>query len=408
MAAGALFLLIGNVIYALAQWGVVITIARLGSLEQQGAYSYALALLAPLTMLVRCNLRAVLATDHHDEFGYQEYYLTRLISTAVPAVVVVIVVMFSFTDLQMVLMAGCLGLLKAVEGLSDIAYGQLQRDHSLKRLSLLIVLRSAALFLVFLFGFFVAGTVWIPVITVTGLWLAIHLYLDPRPDLTVESLRPVLATASLITKKCWPLGLSMAFVALFNYVPLFFLGIYSDLEVVGAFAAVNYVWLIGVFLATSISQAIASKMARLFYEDFRQYLRNLGLVAFVLVMVGVVISIPIAVYSDDIVVLAYGDQYTGLGPLLVIISAAIVLNILLSILGLNLTIAREFRGMLTMNAVSVFAIAGFGWLLVPEMLAIGAAYTLIAGLVVKLVISTLLGWVVVSRHWSRGGNRNVR
>src|SRR5699024_11314235 len=72
---------IGSIVYALTQWGVLMTIAKLGNPEKDGIFTLGLALTAPIVLLMRFNLRVAVASDSNSDFQFSVYFSSRVIAT---------------------------------------------------------------------------------------------------------------------------------------------------------------------------------------------------------------------------------------------------------------------------------------------------------------------------------------
>ena len=62
-----------GLVYALAQWGVLVACAQLGPLELLGEFALGLALTAPVMLLARMNLRTLQATDAWGAYRFEHY-----------------------------------------------------------------------------------------------------------------------------------------------------------------------------------------------------------------------------------------------------------------------------------------------------------------------------------------------
>ena len=61
-------MLIGNAIYSLSQWGILISLAKLSSTEAVGVYTLGIAVTAPIILLTDLQLRTILATDAKKDY----------------------------------------------------------------------------------------------------------------------------------------------------------------------------------------------------------------------------------------------------------------------------------------------------------------------------------------------------
>src|SRR5512136_2021883 len=81
---------VGNVFFTICQFGAVVLLARMGSVEVLGRFALALALTAPVFLLACLNLRIIQATDAREQFRFTDYIALRLLATAAALVAVVI------------------------------------------------------------------------------------------------------------------------------------------------------------------------------------------------------------------------------------------------------------------------------------------------------------------------------
>lgn len=391
------YLLTGNASYALAQWLVVVSIARFGTLEQQGAYNYALALIAPVTVLVRLNLRSVLITDSRRQFRLEDYLGARLIASVVPFAVLPIISWVSSQRDGMLSLMLAIALMKGLEGVSDLLHGQLQWQRAYPRILAGLAMRSVGMVAAFVIGMLSSAGVIGGVVLTTCVWMVATWWNDwrgvePRPfsesSTSVSKIRAVVL-------KCWPLGVTMSLVTLFNYGPVYVLGEYVSREEIGRYSAASYLWLIGTFLVTALIQAVSPRFAEQYHRGLSEYLRLFTAAALVVAVVGGAACGALWLFGEQIVTAIYGPGYAGLGGVVGVMAAGVVLTTFTGLLGMNLTIARAFRIQMWMNVISVLAVLLFSLMLVPEDGSEGAALALVLALCIKLMLSVIANLYVI-------------
>ena len=117
--------LLGNVVYAGCQWGMLIVLAKLGSPEMVGKFALGLAITAPVIALSGLQLRAILATDAGGRHHFNHYFGLRLLTTAAAVLVIVAIALGCLREVMPVILV--IGLAKAVESISDVLFGLLQQ-----------------------------------------------------------------------------------------------------------------------------------------------------------------------------------------------------------------------------------------------------------------------------------------
>lgn len=382
----------GNLVFGLAQWCVILVIARLGTLEMQGQYSFCLALIAPVTMFFRMNLRGVLATDHGNEFDYSDYFTCRLLLSFTSFLVLVSVYFVYAGPSEAWSLFAVVCLYKFVEGLSDITYGKLQKENELKSISISMLLRSVVLVFSFTLALSMFDSIVAGAFAVALFWFAIFIVHDVGA-LGSNGRRIIrqpssMSTALVLGRRCWPLGATMGAISAFTFVPVYVLNLSYSLEDIGRYTAVSYFWVLGTFILTALMQAYSAPIAKLFHTDPRRYLMVLTKFTCVVMLAGSVLLLLIAPFSDQIVVAIYGDEYGNLGTLLIVILSGVLLNVPVAMLGLNMTISRHFFPMLVINLMSLSAIICAALILVPSKGVIGAGFSLLVGVATKLLFSS--------------------
>jgi O-antigen/teichoic acid export membrane protein len=106
--------LVGNVVYAACQWGMLVVLAKLGSREIVGQFTLGLAVTAPVLMLANLQLRAVQVTDARHEYCFGDYLGLRLITTGLALLVIVLITVVAGYRWETSLIILVVGLAKAV------------------------------------------------------------------------------------------------------------------------------------------------------------------------------------------------------------------------------------------------------------------------------------------------------
>src|ERR1039457_1440482 len=131
----------GTLVYAACNWAMLSAIAKLGTPEMVGQFALGLAVTAPVLLLAQMNLRAVLATDARGEHGFRDYRALRMHATVAGLLVILGIAAAGYGGKVAALIAA-VGLAQAVEGISDIYYGLMQRHERMDRITISLGLRG--------------------------------------------------------------------------------------------------------------------------------------------------------------------------------------------------------------------------------------------------------------------------
>src|SRR5579864_9323928 len=85
------WMLVGNAVYAGAQFAVLMLLAKLVRPEMVGQYALGLALVYPVMMFTNLQLRAVLSSDTTGKVTFGHYFGLRLVMTALAFVSVFVI-----------------------------------------------------------------------------------------------------------------------------------------------------------------------------------------------------------------------------------------------------------------------------------------------------------------------------
>src|SRR4051812_21694423 len=109
--------------YALAQWGMLVAYARLGSMELLGEFALALAITAPVMLMARMQLRALQATDAREAYGF-EHYLGLMVLTVLGGILLCcLVALVAGYSARVCVVITLLALAKGFENISEVFYG---------------------------------------------------------------------------------------------------------------------------------------------------------------------------------------------------------------------------------------------------------------------------------------------
>ena len=134
--------LAGTAVYSACNWGMITVLAKLGSPAVVGQLALGLAIAAPVFMLTNLQLRGIQATDSRSEFDFEDYFTLRCLGTALGFVAVIVIVLFSRYDLATSLVVLLVAAGKAVESMSDVVAGLLQKIERLDQVALSLIIKG--------------------------------------------------------------------------------------------------------------------------------------------------------------------------------------------------------------------------------------------------------------------------
>ena len=281
MATNALRAIVARTIYVLAQLALVAVLAWLTNPVEVGTFILAYAVTGPVFMLTNLQLRVVLATDSNGEFPFGSYFQLRLLTALGTFAALCIAsgwIMGSTTG-RTVLVA--VALAKAIESVSDVYVGLLEREELIRVSSRSILLRGVSALAAFSTGLLLWHDLSVASVMLACAWGMILLLHD------VPSARGVLASRDTeeipsalrapgwkemasIANRAWPLGLAAMVMSLQTNFPRLWTGWLLGEEALGVFGVLFQIGVAGQVFANSLFCPLLPRIARLGTDGRRQ------------------------------------------------------------------------------------------------------------------------------------------
>jgi O-antigen/teichoic acid export membrane protein len=403
--------LVGNVVYAACQWGMLVVLAKLGSREIVGQFTLGLAVTAPVLMLANLQLRAVQVTDARHEYCFGDYLGLRLITTGLALLVIVLITVVAGYRWETSLIILVVGLAKAVESVSDVFYGILQQHERMDRIALSMMIKGPLSLLLLGIGVYLTGKVLWGVVGLAVAWSLVLVAYDIRSGaLMLSSIANPIATAlrprwqlKTLRKLVWvalPLGFVMMLLSLNTNIPNYLIERYLGERELGVFAAIAYLMVAGSMVVSALGESASPRLAK-YYEAgnsaaFGTLLLKMVGISVLLGGAGVLVA---AVGGRQLLTLIYRPEYAEHADLFVWLMVVAGIGYVSSFLGCGMTAARYFGIQMPLFALvtTITAIAGL-WLIPTKGLQ-GAAIALLIAAIVRACMS--LGVIFYALHHRR-------
>jgi O-antigen/teichoic acid export membrane protein len=363
--------MVGNVVYSACQWGMLIVLAKLGTPEMVGEFTYALAVTAPVFMFTNLQLRAVQSTDAQSKYSFNDYLGLRLTSTGAALAMLVVMAGLLFSPTSTAIAVVLMGLAKAIESVSDVCYGLAQQHERMDFISISLILKGLLSLVMLSMGLVISGTVLGGIIGLTLAWLVLLLGYDLPTVRRLGGLRNARRYLSgryhwpTQRKLIWltlPLGFVMFLVSLNTNIPRYFIEHYLSPRELGIFAAIAYLMLVGSIIQGAMAQAASPRLAKYYAQGNRRAFSSL-----LLKLIGLALGLGLGaiamaqIAGAQILTVVYQPEYAQYADLLVWLMVAAALDYVASFLGTAMTAARYFRSQvpLFICTASLLAIACF-------------------------------------------------
>jgi O-antigen/teichoic acid export membrane protein len=399
-------------VYALAQWGLLVAYARLGSMELLGEFALGLAITAPVMLLARMQLRALQATDARDTHGF-EHYLGLMVLNVLGGVLLCCAIgLVAGYPARASLVIALLALSKGFEAISEVFYGALQKAERMDLIARSLIAKSVLSLVLVALALRVTGSSVVAVTALALAWALVLFLFDthayrrefggerPWRRLWRTPWREQGVRLKSLLGLAYVLGITSLLGSLRPNVPRYILEAHSGQAELGMYAALAYFTALGGRVVVALGQAVTPRLGRYHAAgDQRRYGRMLvGLVGGA-ALVGLCSIAGAVLLGRWVLTLFYGAAYARNLDLFVWLMVAAALEYVGVSLQMGLTASRELKAQVVMLAVSVAVVALCSAWWVPSVGTVGAAWALALGWVAELGGSA---WLTL-RAWRRLG-----
>lgn len=372
--------LIGNAIYSACQFGVLIAITRIGTIQDVGLFALALAVTAPVLMLANLQLRSLLASDAQEDFTFPSYLSLRIATTLLAILGLVLFASFCHPDTKEFHVIMAMTGAKSVEALGDLAYGLFQRHERLGQIARSSVLKGCgglvALTITLIFTSDIATAIW----SMAAAWGAVLVLVDLPGLKRVVGGQSIGLDGSLIEmrrllRRALPMGFVAGMLSFASIIPGYLLELWHGSEALGRFSPMIYLLAVGNLVVMSAGGAALPRLANYHSSGNRHGFLWLSLkLTGVALVVSLTAILVVLCAGTQLLSLVYGFSYASEAPTLSGLTLAASLGWLASACGYCLTSARVLLLQLPLCGAAAFTGLITGWWLIPSHGMVGAVW----------------------------------
>lgn len=334
-AAGAL--------QSLGPFACFLIVARLASAEELGRYSLAVAVVTPIFLATRMQLRQAAVADPHGGASYAAYRRLRLVSASVTLAAVCLLAQALQQELCWV--ACAVALVRWSEEIGDIHYAVAQRADRWPRIAASQLLRLAGVVLLLPLGWRFGGLPEI-LVAVAAWQVSVTLWFDAPLAGSLQPNGSSVTDAWTLLRVNWPLGVTAAIVSLISYAPRYALAWSSGESAVGDYAALTQAALFGNLVVQGAGQAALGRLGMAYVNDRRGFRRLTSELLWFSGGVGITALLAAALWGDDLLSVVFHPRFAALQPELIVMMIASLFVYATSAFGYALTAAGVKTGQL--------------------------------------------------------------
>jgi len=404
---------VGNMVYSVSQWGILMVLAKLGSSELVGAFALAMAINLPITMLCGLSLNALQVTDAKEAYAFGHYLGLRIIGVTVATVVASAIGLIAYPP-GLGLLIVLVSLNQAAQSIREIFLAAMRKRERMDYVSTAKMLTGAlyvASFIIILYAFgSLPAAIGASVLLRVGVMV---LYDRPRvnrllaayaAEAGAQTLRPIFDLRPLweLVKLGLPLGIVMMIISFESNIPRYLIEAYRGKKVLGYFAAVAVFVQVGRFVVQSLGQAASPRLAKYYLRDvaaYRRLLIKLMAVGFVVGLAGIAVA---ALIGRTVLTLMYTAEYAEFSNVLVRIMVACCVMYVGSFLGYAMTAARYLKIQVPIGLAVAATTLIASWLLIGPYGLMGAANVLVLAACVRLLTQAVVVAYAIRRRARAG------
>jgi O-antigen/teichoic acid export membrane protein len=319
LRANVAWTLAGNIVYALAQWGMLAAISKIGTAFMVGQFALGLAVSAPIYMFTNMQLRTIQATDARGEYAFAEYFALRLIASIMGLGTILLIAAFNHSARQTVLVIMAIATAKGFESVSDVIYGLCQKHEHMQFIAISMMMKGIGSVAALVIVLRITHSVFEASCAMAALWLLVLLVFDlhwakrllrwepahPRkwiPDLRHGGVRKLCILAL-------PLGLQTMLASLTVNIPRYLVAHYLGTATLGIYAAMAYFIVAGHTVIAAVGNSVQARVSRYWYSSLPAFRKLLLQCASFALGIGLVGSLIAAVAGKRILTLFYRPEY---------------------------------------------------------------------------------------------------
>lgn len=389
----------GNVIYALSQWIIIVSIAKLGNVKMVGLFSLGLAITAPIVLFFNLQFRSIIATDTHSAFTFGEYFGARLFFQSLSMIIILFIITFGPYDMHTGLIILLVGISKVIESLSDLTYGIFQKNEQMDHEGKSQALKGFLSITVVVILLYLSETLFISLIGLILVWFLRFIYYDLKIVKKYTEIRPVF---NWTIKRLWWLALPLGIVSLLNSfninIPRYLLEYFNGLEDLGYFAAISYILVAGNLVIRPLSMVAAPKLAREYNnKDVKAFLKMNVMLFVIATIIGIIAISTVYFFGDLLLEIVYDSNYKRYNHIFLILIIGSVISYYTNFLNISLVAARSFKAQPILNLITSISGIISGLLLIPKYGLEGAAFTVNILYLFQLMGSLFLFLISIQR-----------
>ncbi len=317
--------LLGNIIYALCQFSLLIVIARLGTPKSVGQFTLGLAVTAPLYMFARLQLRTVIAMDSQSQYSFSDYLHLRFFMACIAFIVTICIICIVGYETETTKVIIAVSIYRAIETLGECYYGALQKIERMDYISISVILKGIFSISSLAATFYFTQSLFYAILSMSLFSLILLYIYDLNCFLRVKLSSSdtfffntcQISNILHIARSTFPLGLASLLGSLYANIPRYFLERYFSEKELGIFASIAYIMVSGTIFIRSLCQSFSYRISNSYASNDKHRIKLIlaRLLLFASIL-GASITLISWLAGEHILLFLYGTEYAAYSDIL--------------------------------------------------------------------------------------------
>ena len=398
------WMLVGNAVYAGAQFATLMLLTKLVQPEMVGQYALGLAIVYPVMMFANLQLRAVMTSETRPQIRFGDYLGLRFLTTSLSLAVIFAITQILHYRGGLTAVILMVGVAYGIETISDVYYARLQLHDRMAQIAKSMIARALlSVFALAVATYVSRSIVW----GIAGVFAARAIVFwgyDVRERTQgIEGLAGGLFhKRELAPRFDWqvhrellwlslPLGVVVLLTTLNSSVPSYFIKQGLGDRELGIFSAIGFAISAGNMAVVSLGQSAFTRLARSYnsgnYSEFWLLLAKLLGFGAVLSVCGMILS---QLAGREVLAILFRPEYAERADLLPWIMAAGGVLFMAQFLGFGMTAAGFYGSQVTLNGLANLSLFAACYRLVARQGLLGAILAMLIAALVQLAGSVMV------------------
>lgn len=376
----------GNMVFFVSQWAMGVILAKFGSPELVGEWTYAQAICIPIYIFSMLQLRAVLVSDSRDEYAFGHYFTLRVCTSIIATVICTVWAFVADAEPGVKWLIVAMAINQGTFTVRDIIINMSVKQERMNLYALSQFLQGGMSVVLFGAAFLLTRQLLLAVaLMVLGRVLVTVLYdglvcrrvMHHKSPAEARFWRPEWRKLLHLAWVAAPLGLIMGLISWRTQIPRLVLEEYYDKEALGYYGAVAMLLVALNMIYNSSGQTAGPRLAKYYAAGrSRAYKVLVAKLVAVCALAGLAGVLGAWLLGETVLRIVFTPEYAEYKWLLILMMVVGTLYGINNAVGYGVTATRTFRAQLWPNVVATGAALGCSYWLIPPFGIAGAVYAL--------------------------------